>query len=119
MEMFCKNRIFRPLGMSSTRIISESDIIMHRSGGYRLAKGELKNQDWVSPTLNTTADGALYTNVLDLAKWDASLYTTKLLSQSSLDQIWSPVKLNNGHDLSLRLRLVAHNVEEWTSGCGA
>ena len=91
-----QERIFKPLGMSSTRIISESDIIMHRSGGYRLAKGELKNQDWVSPTLNTTADGALYTNVLDLAKWDASLYTTKLLNQSSLDQMWSPVKLNNG-----------------------
>ncbi len=91
-----QERIFRPLGMSSTRIISESDIIPHRSGGYRLVKGELKNQDWVSPTLNTTADGALYTNVLDLAKWDASLYTTRLLSQSSLDQIWSPVKLKNG-----------------------
>jgi CubicO group peptidase (beta-lactamase class C family) len=82
--------------MNSTRIISEADIVMHRSGGYRLVKGELKNQDWVAPTLNTTADGALYTNVLDLAKWDAALYTTKLLKQSSLDQIWTPVKLNDG-----------------------
>jgi CubicO group peptidase (beta-lactamase class C family) len=91
-----QERVFRPLSMSSTRIISEADIVPHRSSGYRLVKGELKNQEWVSPTLNTTADGALYTNVLDLAKWDAALYTTKLVKQSSFDAMWSPVKLNDG-----------------------
>jgi CubicO group peptidase (beta-lactamase class C family) len=93
---FLQERIFQPLGMTSTRIISEADIIPHRSSGYRLVKGELKNQEWVSPTLNTTADGALYTNVLDLAKWDAALYTTRLVKQTSLDAIWTPVKLNDG-----------------------
>jgi CubicO group peptidase (beta-lactamase class C family) len=93
---FLQERIFVPLGMNSTRIISEADIVPHRSSGYRLVKGELKNQEWVSPTLNTTADGALYTNVLDLAKWDAALHTTKLLKQASFDAMWTPVKLNNG-----------------------
>jgi len=93
---FLQERIFRPLGMNSTQIISEADIVPHRSAGYRLVKGQLKNQEWVSPTLNTTADGALYTNVLDLAKWDAALYTTKLVRQSSFDEMWSPVKLNDG-----------------------
>jgi len=93
---FLQERVFQPLQMNSTRIISEADIVPHRSSGYRLVKGELKNQEWVSPTLNTTADGALYTNVLDLAKWDAALYTTKLLKQSSFDAMWTPVKLNNG-----------------------
>jgi CubicO group peptidase (beta-lactamase class C family) len=93
---FLQERIFQPLGMKSTRIISEADIVPHRSSGYRLVKGELKNQEWVSPTLNTTADGALYTNVLDLAKWDAALYTTRLVKQSSLDAIWTPLKLNDG-----------------------
>jgi CubicO group peptidase (beta-lactamase class C family) len=91
-----QERVFRPLGMKSTRIISEANIVPHRSSGYELVKGELKNQEWVSPTLNTTADGALYTNVLDLAKWDAALYTTKLVKQQSLDTIWRPVKLNSG-----------------------
>jgi CubicO group peptidase (beta-lactamase class C family) len=93
---FLQERVFEPLEMRSTRIISEADIVPHRSSGYRLVKGELKNQEWVSPTLNTTADGALYTNVLDLAKWDAALYTTKLVKQTSLDEIWTPVKLNSG-----------------------
>ncbi len=91
-----QERIFRPLGMQTTRIISEADIIPNRSAGYRLVKGELKNQEWVSPVLNTTADGSLYFSILDLAKWDAALYTERLLKRSSLDQMWTVVKLNNG-----------------------
>src|ERR1700722_14098242 len=93
---FLQERIFRPLGMNTTRIISEADIVPNRSAGYRLVKGELKNQEWVSPTVNTTADGALYFSILDLAKWDAALYTERLLKRSSLDQMWTVAKLKNG-----------------------
>lgn len=93
---FLQERIFKPLAMDSTRIINEADIVPNRSAGYRLVKGELKNQEWVSPSLNTTADGALYTNVLDMARWDAALYTEKLVKKATLDQIWTPVRLNNG-----------------------
>ncbi|MCI0389798.1 MAG: beta-lactamase family protein [Acidobacteria bacterium] len=93
---FLQERIFKPLGMTTARIISEADIIPNRSSGYLLVKNELKNQGWVSPTMNTTADGSLYLNVYDMAKWDAALYTEKLLKKSSLDQIWTPVRLNNG-----------------------
>jgi len=93
---FLQERIFKPLGMTSTRVISEADIIRNRAAGYRLVNGEIKNQEWVAPLFNTTADGALYFNVLDLAKWDAALYTEKLIKKSSLDQMWTPVKLNNG-----------------------
>lgn len=92
---FLHDRIFEPLGMN-TRIINEADIISNRAAGYRLVKGQLKNQEWVAPMVNTTADGSLYFNILDLTKWDAALYTEKLLKRSSLDQMWTPVKLNNG-----------------------
>jgi len=91
-----QERIFRPLGMASTRIISEDDITPNRAAGYRLVNGEIKNQEWVSPTLNTAADGALYTDVLDMAKWEAALYTEKLLKKGSLNQMWTPVRLNDG-----------------------
>ena len=91
-----QQRIFRPLGMSATRIISEADIVPNRSAGYLLIKGEIKNQSWVSPTLNTTADGALYTTVLDMAKWDAALYGNTLLRKSSFEEMWSPVHLRDG-----------------------
>jgi CubicO group peptidase (beta-lactamase class C family) len=93
---YLQERIFKPLGMDSTRIISEADIIPHRAAGYELVKGQLKNQEWVSPTFNSTADGTLYFTVLDLEKWDAALYTEKLLKRSSLEQMWTVMKLNNG-----------------------
>jgi CubicO group peptidase (beta-lactamase class C family) len=91
-----RERIFEPLGMTTARIISEADIIPNRAAGYLLQDGKLRNQEWVSPSLNTTADGALYLTVLDLAKWDAALYTEKLLKKSSLDLMWTPVRLNDG-----------------------
>jgi CubicO group peptidase (beta-lactamase class C family) len=93
---FLQRRIFRPLDMQTTRIISEADIVPNRAAGYRLVKGELKNQEWVAPMINTTADGSLYFSILDLAKWDAVLYTEKLLKHSSLEQMWTPAKLKNG-----------------------
>jgi len=92
---FLQQRIFRPLGMN-TRIISEADIVPNRAAGYRLLKGELMNQEWVAPTVNTTADGSLYFSIEDLAKWDAALYSEKLLTRSSLEQMWTVAKLNNG-----------------------
>jgi CubicO group peptidase (beta-lactamase class C family) len=91
-----QERIFKPLDMSTTRIISEADIIPNRAAGYRLVKGELKNQEWVAPMINTTADGSLYFSILDLAKWDAALYTERLLKHSSLEQMWTVAKLSNG-----------------------
>ena len=93
---FLTERIFGPLGMTTARVISESDIVPNRAAGYRLVKGELKNQEWVSPSTNTTADGSLYFTIADLAKWDAALFTNKPLKQSSLSEMWTPVQLNDG-----------------------
>lgn len=95
---FLNERIFKALGMTSTRLISDRDIIANRAAGYEIDRnsGDLKNQEWVSPTFNSTADGTLYFNVLDLAKWDEALYGTKLLKQSSLDRMWTVYRLNDG-----------------------
>ena len=94
---FIRERIFQPLGMSTARVISEADIVPNRSAGYILVNGELKNQEWIAPSLNTTADGPYYMTVLDLAKWDASLYTEKILKRSSLEQMQTvQAKLNSG-----------------------
>lgn len=93
---YLAEHIFKPLGMTSTRLISESAIIPNRAAGYQFEDGTLKNQDWVSPTFNSTADGSLYFNVVDLAKWDAALYTTRLLKRSNLNEMWTIFRLNDG-----------------------
>ncbi|NHZ90980.1 serine hydrolase [Massilia sp. CCM 8733] len=90
-----RERIFAPLGMG-TRIISESDIIPHRARGYERVDGVLKNQAWVAPRLNTTADGSLYLTARDLALWDLALYDNKILNARVREASWTPVTLNDG-----------------------
>jgi len=93
---FVTERILRPLQMTTARVISEADIVPNRASGYRVVADEIKNQEWVSPSMNTTADGPLYLSILDLARWDAALYTDQPLKQSTLAQVWEPVKLTSG-----------------------
>src|SRR5687768_3222843 len=83
--------LFKPLGMR-TRVISEADIVPNRAAGYRLVNNEVKNQEWVSPSLNTTADGALYLTVNDLAKWAIALKRQRVPAASVLGQAWTPVR---------------------------
>lgn len=95
---YLQERIFKPWEMTATRLISDADIIPNRASGYEPhgARG-IRNQDFVSPTFNSTADGTLYFNVLDLARWDEALYGTSLLKQSSLDRVWTVYPLNDGN----------------------
>ena len=93
---FLKERLFQPLNMTTAQVISEADIVPNRAAGYRLVQGELKNQEWVSPSTNSTADGSYYLSILDLAKWDAALYTDIPLTQSTREKIWAPAKLRDG-----------------------
>ncbi len=89
-------RVFAPLGMKTARVISEADIVPNRAAGYRLADGALKNQEWVAPKLNTTADGSLYLSVLDLAAWDRGLRAGAVLKPGSWEEVYTPVRLNSG-----------------------
>jgi len=89
-------RVFKPLGMTTARVISEADLVANRAAGYRLVNGAVKNQEWVSPTLNTTADGSLYLTVRDLIAWDAGIRARAVLKPESWQQILTPVRLNSG-----------------------
>jgi CubicO group peptidase (beta-lactamase class C family) len=91
-----RDLIFSPAGMRTTRIISEADIVPNRADGYELVKGQVKNQEWVAPSLNTTADGSLYFSVHDLLSWARSINQQRVPSAAVLAQAWSPVHLNDG-----------------------
>lgn len=90
-----RDRVFAPLGMKTARVISEEDIVPNRAAGYRLAGGELKNQDWVAPRLNTTADGSLYFSLLDLVAWEKGIRTRAILN-ARWDDVLQPVRLASG-----------------------
>jgi CubicO group peptidase (beta-lactamase class C family) len=89
-------RVFAPLGMRSARVISEQDIVPNRAAGYELAKGELRNQEWVAPKLNTTADGSLYLSLQDYIAWDRGLRAKSILTPASWAMVYDPVTLTSG-----------------------
>jgi CubicO group peptidase (beta-lactamase class C family) len=90
-------RVFAPLGMHTARLIDERAIVPNRAAGYQLSDGKLYNQEWVSPTANSTADGALYLSALDYAQWDAALLGRKILKPASWTEIARPARLASGH----------------------
>jgi CubicO group peptidase (beta-lactamase class C family) len=93
---FVRDHIFRPLGMTTARVISDADIVPNRAAGYYLVNDTLKNQEWVSPTISATADLGLSFSVRDLAGWAVGLNHGKVLSRAALEASWTPVRLNNG-----------------------
>jgi D-alanyl-D-alanine carboxypeptidase len=97
-ESFLADRIFRPLGMTSTRRDSPTDLITNRAGLYEFRSNKLENVRYLSPSLWNNGDGGLLSTVMDLAAWDAALYTERVLKKSSLEQMWQPAKLNNGQE---------------------
>jgi CubicO group peptidase (beta-lactamase class C family) len=92
-----QERVFKPAGMSTARIISAADIVPNRAASYQFVNGEIRNEVFfVSPKLNTTADGALYLTLRDLIAWDAAVRRRAILRGESWTQIFTPVKLNDG-----------------------
>lgn len=90
-----RERIFAPLGMGA-RVIDEAEIVPHRAAGYEWVDGRLRNQSWVSPSLNATADGALYLTARDLALWDLALRGKRILDARLQAASWSPPRLADG-----------------------
>jgi CubicO group peptidase (beta-lactamase class C family) len=99
-DEFLRERIFEPLGMNDTRVISWSEILTNRAAGYGWDDGRLRNGSFIAPTILGYAGGGLRSTVLDLAKWDAALCTEQLLKRATLEQMWTPAKLNDGKDSS-------------------
>jgi len=98
-EVFLKNNIFKPLGMSHTLVYSaiRDESMDHRVYGYHLA---LNGSDFVPNDFHymsgIAGDGAMYSTTGDLYKWDRALYTNKLVSEKTLEEAFTPVMLNDG-----------------------
>ena len=93
---FLRERVFSPLHMGSTRVLSNTDLLAFRASGYELEEGLLKNQDWASSSVCGTADGGLVSSVMDMAKWDAAIQSGALLPPAAWQAVFTPVTLNSG-----------------------
>jgi CubicO group peptidase (beta-lactamase class C family) len=81
---FMKQRIFQPLGMKHTLMYEHGrgPQVADRAYGYSDVNGNWTRTDQ-DITSATRGDGGIYSSIDDLAKWDAALYTDKLLNAES------------------------------------
>jgi D-alanyl-D-alanine carboxypeptidase len=93
---FMRTKVFEPLGMARTMINDASRVVPHRASGYRLHYGELMNGYRISQAAEARGDVGVLTTALDLARWDAAMRDTRLLSRASLDLIATPARLEDG-----------------------
>jgi CubicO group peptidase (beta-lactamase class C family) len=89
---YLSEKVFRPSGMSATWTTNTRESVANRAIGYNGNDRLIKAAEW--PSLRPS--GAFLSTVLDLAKWDAALYTEKILSDPTRRQMWTPVRLNDG-----------------------
>jgi CubicO group peptidase (beta-lactamase class C family) len=96
---YMRQRIFDPLGMTGTTNRDPRGLIPFRASGYETnAAGQYINRDY--DLTDIFAAGAIVSTVDDMAKWNASLDSQKLLTAATEKDMWTPVRLNNGktHD---------------------
>ena len=87
---FLRERIFLPLGMNHTVAYEEGiSTVSNRAFGYTMKDGAWTRKDQ-STTSAVLGDGGIYSSIDDLAKWDAALYDSRLLSDESRRLAFTP-----------------------------
>jgi len=95
-EVYITENIFKPLGMSNTRLDSPEDIIPHRVRGYRLIRGKLANSEYVDISSRFAA-GGLRSTVVDLLRYALGIINGKLLKSETWRQMFTSMVLRNGY----------------------
>ena len=95
-EQFVEKNIFEPLGMKNSFYGSATRLIPRRVPGYtKTREGAIANAEYLSMT-QPYAAGSLLSTVDDLARWDAALYTERVMKQASLQKAFTPYLLKGG-----------------------
>jgi len=95
-EEFVKENIFTPLGMKNTGYDDPLRIIPNRAAGYQKQAGKVINASYMDMSVPFAA-GSLYSTTGDLLIWDQALYTEKLATKKTLDEIFTPWKGEAGY----------------------
>lgn len=95
-QEFLRANIFAPLGMKNTNFDNPYRLTPNLAKGYYWYLNSFVNAPY--HTLSSSySNGGLVSTTGDLLLWDQALYTDKLVSRQSLDEIFTPVKRNYGY----------------------
>jgi CubicO group peptidase (beta-lactamase class C family) len=93
---YLQRNIFAPLGMNHSVVYQKGiNEVDRRAFGHSKEKDAFVQTDQ-SSTSATLGDGGIYSNVVDLAKWDEALQKHTLLSEEEMAPALSPVLLADG-----------------------
>ena len=102
---FCRERIFKPLSMTSTdiRSLEEKALIQNFALGHIYVKEKQRyiradsfpSSNYTIWLGNRKGPGRISSTASDLLKWDRALYTEKLIKKETLKEAFIPSKLNN------------------------
>jgi CubicO group peptidase (beta-lactamase class C family) len=88
---FLQENIFTPLGLKNTGYDFTKPLLKHRAAGYVRDGEGLANAPYIDMLIPYAA-GSLYSTTEDLLTWEQALYTEKLLTKKSLDEMFTPFK---------------------------
>ncbi len=88
-EQVLQERVFGPLKMENSGYDHSRTLLAKRAAGYNKSFSGYRNADFLDMSIPFSA-GALYSTVEDLYLWDRGLYTDQILTNSSLDKIFTP-----------------------------
>ncbi|MBL7761724.1 MAG: serine hydrolase [Sediminibacterium sp.] len=99
-EQVFQDKICKPLGMKNsfayyhymkgTLLPNQKRVL-----GFERVNGKNEPNDLIRAD-GAVGDGNFYSSADDLLKWDQALYTNQLVSASTLQEAFTPVKLNDG-----------------------
>ena len=108
-EQFMTERVFTPLGMTSTRIINQAALVPGRVAGYTVVNGELRNNRRVWQFELTSHMGVL-SSLDDVIRWERAMATRRVFTDDREQNVGSCARLLRGPDhrdpARLRRRMV-------------
>lgn len=93
---FLSDEIFKPLGMDNSGMEDSRALVPNHASGYYWSLNSFIKAPYMHP-VSAYGNGGMYSNVGDLLLWDSALYTDKLVSRKSRNEIFTPYKKEYGY----------------------
>jgi serine beta-lactamase-like protein LACTB, mitochondrial len=95
-DQWIRERILLPAGIHSMQPDQVYRLIPRRARGYRLSKTGILENCLLADTSNKLPGGGWLSNASGLVRFARALMEGTIVTQASLDQMWTPGKLRDG-----------------------
>lgn len=92
---FVRQRIFAPLQMTHSSLLDKRRVLKGRVATYEIEGDSIVNwrRDWQH---ELPSFFGIFSTLDDVVRWDEGLRHTTVLTEASIEQMWTPAKLRDG-----------------------